>query len=686
MTGIYNNKYDILASTIKPNPNSVKYWADLSSNPNGGDLKYFDGKDWVYVNNQASEDIKDLQANLANEINRATSAEQTIDAKITALIGDAPDILDTLPELIDEIASKATQESVDTLNSTVSALSTTVASKVDKEEGKGLSTNDFTTEEKNKLAGLSNYDDTTINADIANVEQAIEAAAQDITELETSLDNKLDKDGAKVLSDNNYTTAEKEKLASLNNYTLPQANDATMGGITLGYTSTDTTKAVQVDENGKAYVDISGIQFDINDIPEAESLYSYGVSWETGSLNATLVRIGNLDLHRSLPIQNAMRGCTLADDGTVNHYFNADWSANEDGSEIKKDGSDGMVMIEIPEFYVKCTEKNGISSMSISQYAIDGFTLVKKQYVSAYEAAVDRTDTSALKLASVQNTTATFRGGNNDETRDSLDTTQLGMPLTSTSRANFRNYARNRGANWNMLDFFATNAVWLLFTIEYATWNSQAAVNNTLTTDGFKQGGLGNGVSTLVSSEWNTFNGYYPLVPCGTSDSLGNGTGEVDYTLPASYKADSTVTVKVNRYRGIEMPFGHLWKNVDGIIFDIKTDADGGTSTIYLADAEANYGDTITEHFTEVGQLPRVNAYISNTFIGTFLPSAAAGAGSTTGRCDYFYTNIDSSSLRTLFYGGFAGHGAGAGFGCVYSIAAVGGTSAYCGSRLVFRA
>lgn len=179
MTGIYNNKYDILASTIKPNPNSVKYWADLSSNPNGGDLKYFDGKDWVYVNNQASEDIKDLQANLANEINRATSAEQTIDAKITALIGDAPELLDTLPELITEINSKAAQTSVDTLNGTVSTLSTTVANKVDKEEGKGLSTNDYTTAEKTKLAGLSNFDDTELS-------EALSALTLKVETLETN--------------------------------------------------------------------------------------------------------------------------------------------------------------------------------------------------------------------------------------------------------------------------------------------------------------------------------------------------------------------------------------------------------------------------------------------------------------------------------------------------------------------
>lgn len=570
----YNNKYDILGSTIKPNPASVKYWADLASNPNGGDLKYFNGKDWVYVNSKATGDITELQED-------------------------------------------------------VKQLQTDIKNKVDKVSGKGLSTNDYTTAEKNKLAGIA---------------------------------------------------------ANANNYTLPTASDSTLGGIKTGFVSTDTKKAVKV-QDGKAYVEIDSTNIEINDIPNAESFYSYGVSWQTGSLNATLARIGNLDLHRTLPIQNKMRGCTLADDGTVNHYFKDDWSANEDGTPIKKDGSDGMVMIEIPEFYVKCQSKNGIDSMSISEYALDGFTLVKKQYVSAYEATIDRTNTSTLKLASVVNTTANFRGGNNDATKDEAENTQLGMPVTTTSRANFRKYARNRatGTKWNMLDFFATNTIWLLYSIEYANWNSQLAFNENLSNDGFKQGGLGSGVTNVTGSDWNTFNGYYPIIPCGTSDALGNKTGEVEYTLPSTFKPDNVVKVKVPRYRGIENPFGHIWKNVDGVIFDIKTDADGGTSTIYLAKTEADYGDTVTEGFSELGQLPRKGGAISNTYLGTFIPSEATGASSTTGRCDNFETNIASSSLRTLFYGGSAHYGANAGLGYCNSLSTVGNANADYGSRLVYR-
>jgi hypothetical protein len=568
----YNNKYDILGSTIKPNPASVKYWADLASNPNGGDLKYFNGKDWVYVNSKATGDITELQED-------------------------------------------------------VKQLQTDIKNKVDKVSGKGLSTNDYTTAEKNKLAGIA---------------------------------------------------------ANANNYTLPTASDSTLGGIKTGFVSTDTKKAVKV-QDGKAYVEIDSTNIEINDIPNAESFYSYGVSWQTGSLNATLARIGNLDLHRTLPIQNKMRGCTLADDGTVNHYFKDDWSANEDGTPIKKDGSDGMVMIEIPEFYVKCQSKNGIDSMSISEYALDGYTLVKKQYVSAYEATIDRTNTSTLKLASVVNTTANFRGGNNDATKDEAENTQLGMPVTATSRANFRKYARNRatGTKWNMLDFFATNTIWLLYSIEYANWNSQLAFNENLSNDGFKQGGLGSGVTNVTGSDWNTFNSYYPIIPCGTSDALGNKTGEVEYTLPSTFKPDNVV--KVPRYRGIENPFGHIWKNVDGVIFDIKSDADGGTSTIYLAKTEADYGDTVTEGFSELGQLPRKGGAISDTYLGTFIPSEATGASSTTGRCDNFETIIASSSLRTLFYGGSANNGANAGLGFCFSGNTVGYAAAGYGSRLVYR-
>ena len=87
--------------------------------------------------------------------------------------------------------------------------------KVDKVSGKGLSSNDYTTAEKSKLAGLSNYNDAQIKADITSANNAI---GQLQTRVESIDNSKVDKVSGKGLSANDYTTAEKNKLAGLSNY------------------------------------------------------------------------------------------------------------------------------------------------------------------------------------------------------------------------------------------------------------------------------------------------------------------------------------------------------------------------------------------------------------------------------------------------------------------------------------
>lgn len=69
-----------------------------------------------------------------------------------------------------------------------------LATKVDKEQGKGLSTNDYTDAEKTKLKGLENYDDTvivdainTLDEDLQTEKQAIESIGRDVEELKTAL-------------------------------------------------------------------------------------------------------------------------------------------------------------------------------------------------------------------------------------------------------------------------------------------------------------------------------------------------------------------------------------------------------------------------------------------------------------------------------------------------------------------
>lgn len=119
--------------------------------------------------------------------------------------------------------------------------------KVDKVDGKGLSSNDYTAAEKNKLATLKNYDDSALVAQVKALEQSLNTlvgnnASEAIdnfneilkflsgitdtqtlegmlanirSDLQTYLSQKVDKESGKQLSTNDYTTAEKNKLAGI---------------------------------------------------------------------------------------------------------------------------------------------------------------------------------------------------------------------------------------------------------------------------------------------------------------------------------------------------------------------------------------------------------------------------------------------------------------------------------------
>src|SRR5574344_1464448 len=80
-----------------------------------------------------------------------------------------------------------------------------LATKVDKEAGKGLSTNDYTSAEKTKLAAISGTN---------TGDQDLSALATE-TEVATDLATKVDVEAGKGLSTNNYTSAEKTKLAAI---------------------------------------------------------------------------------------------------------------------------------------------------------------------------------------------------------------------------------------------------------------------------------------------------------------------------------------------------------------------------------------------------------------------------------------------------------------------------------------
>lgn len=422
--------------------------------------------------------------------------------------------------------------------------------------------------------------------------------------------------------------------------------------------------------------------------------YYYGVKINTNVADTTLERVGRAELHASLPVQSQMRRCLLNDNGEVVTYLHATDSTKTDtGATADLTGASGMVMVEIPEHYRKFEfDGNNILAL-ISAYPLPGFHKVRKVYRSAYEATVDRT-TSTIKLASVVNTTAAFRGGNNTAGWDDTYRSLLGRPATSISLTNFRSYARNRGAaglndkGWNCDLYEAQLNTYWLFVIEYAQLNCQTAFTAQLTEEGYRQGGLGDGVTTLENGKWNIFNGYNPFIPCGITNSLGNATGVVDYEMPEEYGA--ALTVHVPSYRGIENPFGHVWSWTDGILVQVQSDADGAKHLFFRAadDNPANFNSSNYNGYVQRGELPRSDGYVKKILCGEYgdnMPQAIGGS-STTYFADYFYQNKPSGgvALMGVSFGGAAVSSAAAGLASAYTHYAPSSADSFIGSRLCF--
>ena len=418
--------------------------------------------------------------------------------------------------------------------------------------------------------------------------------------------------------------------------------------------------------------------------PYTEDQCSYGIQFDTTVSSPTCTRVGSSDLHKSLPIQGRMRGCLLDDDGKVVEYLDpSDWTGNT------RDGSRGQVMVEIPAHWRRFITNGTKLTARISEYPLPGYHFVPKMYVSAYEASLDRTNN---KLASVVNATAQYRGGNNNSSYDGTYRSFLGRPATSISRTSFRTYARNRKSGstaWNCMTYDAQKTIFWLFVIEYATLNSQAAYNSALTTEGYRQGGLGDGVTTWDWGSWSNFNGNNPFVPCGTTDALGNATGTVSYSVVGS-DGSTLKTFQVPRYRGIENPFGHIWQWTDGINVRISpTTANGGDdlSKVFVCSDPSKFNDSNYTGYSHVGNEARSEGYVKEIIFGEggeIMPKSVGG-GSTTYFCDYHYTNIPTSeTLRGLLFGAVAGAGAGAGLAFASSSDVPSNSNASIGSRLCY--
>lgn len=561
---------------------------------------------------------------------------------------------------------------------------------------------------------------------------------------------KIKCNGQDILS-NNFTDKDKKKLDSIqfcaNNYKHP---------IRDGYKHLPAggTKGQVVTHNGTK----ATWEYLTNMFIGLEEVLAYGVQFDITVADPHLTRIGNMSLHKSLPIQSKLKGC-IAQGGKIIYWLNeSDWRfrkeaitksveltvagdvytmvadvfntlqydkqwvkingvacqinsidkstntatllVNDDLKALSlssgtKDielgavlnGYDGTVRVYCPAFYIKSTVDGNIAKVWLSTVKIDDtYTHQPAVLIDAYRSTVLNTvpenmgylSTLPVNSAiSVVNTNEYCRGGKNRSDYDQyLATdpfrTDLGKSRTNMSRATMRTYSRNAGSEMLSYDQYKNIFYWL-YVIEYANFNCQEVYNEAVTAEGYKQGGLGAGVTTRDFDYQIDPEGYYPLTPCGYCNELGNGTGLKTITVvtPTTSSGDPTQTYNfsVPRWRGFDNPFGDIFTNLDGII--IQKDAEENTLTVYTTTDPNNYGDDESaKNAMEIaGHETNEGGYTKEFDLGeaAHIIPKSVGGNITEYKCDYHSASFENASLGTLVVGGSAFNGADAGLGCFVS-------------------
>ena len=398
----------------------------------------------------------------------------------------------------------------------------------------------------------------------------------------------------------------------------------------------------------------------------------YGVQWSETSSNPDCTRIGNMEMHRTLPIQSMMKPFAfqtqpLYKDQFVpmKENFSEAMYGHVNNGEAGQVASTVNVMIKIPEFWYvdDYTPGTKTHNLKICPHAKPGWYHHKEAYVSAYEAF-------------------------NFDNKGRLVSMRSVVPTVNFTRTNGRTWARANGfdgeAKWNLYTYEEHRAICHLFLVEYATRNSQKAVNTELTPEGFRQGGLGSGCTTGTA----TINGAqtWSFIPTGSSDSLGSGSGEVTVTIQqtdSSGSNTSTITRKCNRYRGIENPFGHIWKHID----DVISKYEATYRTWYKSVKPDQFATNKNNSYKPLCSVDNVNVGYKTEIKATpacdFFSMSVSGGSETTYWCDYNWDNTDASE-HCLLIGGRSVSGGGAGLFALDSYNGVGLSYATVGSRLTY--
>lgn len=424
--------------------------------------------------------------------------------------------------------------------------------------------------------------------------------------------------GATVTCTSGETVLTRESEDGTCSFDLPEYGDWTLVATLDGETSSEETITVDMVKQYTVGLYFSKV---------------YGVMWTFSSTSTALTRMTEANDPNAL-VNTSVTAEPSPAVGTGNGSSPFDsllpWSGMEEynvvnGAVTLKKGDDGFsrsgndTVVFIPEFYFKIVNDAASSKryFYISDHPKDGFEKHpgSGRYVGRYNTISGYYSKSGA------------------------------APLVSMTRAAARSGSKAKGSKWGQYDFASWNAVWLLYLVEYADWNSQSCI--------------GRGWSDGNSAAINT----------GGTDSMVYHTGRAAGT-------DGKTAVQ---YRWIENPWGNVWEFVDGINVNERR--------VYVCLDPENFADDTATNYTDTGAtLPEASGnYISALAYSeaapwAFIPTAVGGS-ETTYIADGHWSN---TGWRIFIAGGDWNDGSFDGLFAFNSSNPSSHSSAYIGARLLY--
>ena len=557
-----------------------------------------------------------------------------------------------------------------------------------------------------------------------SVEAQLALVNADITALETGKADKSDtytktevddKDALKA--DKTYTDTELAKKADkTDTYTKTEVDgkdalkaDKTYTDTELAKKADKTTTYTKTEVDGKETALVTRIA----DL-EARSLKKYGVRRVLGATSPLLTRLYDAA---------GKTAQVPTDDGAATNDFDAiyPWSHIREcklaGGRVYYKGDptyDGLTacdwMVEIPKFYLSITQDATNRDIVISQYRHAGFWLPQ----------VFRTESGAELDKIYVGRFKTGKDGSTDVSRPGI------FAENFRDLASFRTGARAKGAGWQQIDLsYVQEVLYPLYMIESATLHSQDYLGAGMT--GFRYNAADTAVlaetavnrivvANAVATSYNVGEGICIGASIGSESiakdrtilsktALGDGinteivfdgaainvaagnilwqgaqkTGQTVAITKPSGKLSGAAGRRSHKYRGLEDIFGSVYEWTDGVLINERIAQVCRKPSLYASTVTADYKSVGYTNVTAEGY-PKEMGWDENYPEARF--PVTVGVGSTTGYCDYHYSN---TGLRGASFGGnaFLGSFAGLFYWDLYNSPA--NTYWGIGSRLLYR-